>query len=249
MRSPITHILLGSLFLTSVFACAAPVASEDAPAGASAASEDPRDSLAKSATSVTLSENGKDSALGAPSKIDAVLATLHGHLTALPGTPRCGPPRLRMAFNGADAKKLATVNVCDADTAFLQVGTKWYEAPFAEPSLRKVFAAEPLVGDVLLPATEVVIGNTEGAGERMPATAYAKGLDLDAKPATRSAAEVPRCAPSMTLRFTTGNADVATVAVFCPKNENDTSAPATLTVKGELVGWITFDIAKALGSF
>ena len=54
----------------------------------------------------------------------------------------------------------------------------------------------------------------------------------------------------MTLRFVdSSKKDVGTVAVFCPKNEDDTEAPATLTMNGKLAGWITFDIAKAMGSF
>jgi hypothetical protein len=251
MKSLIAPLLVASLSLslaslTAGAGCAAPT-EQEVSEGASAATDDPRGSLAKDSKSLTLSENGEVSTIGAPKKIKAALESLTGTLTPLGGAPRCGPPRLTLTFAGAAAKKLATVNVCGETQAFLQTDGKWFQAKLAEPALRKAFAGKPLVGDLLLDATEVAVGNAEGIGERQPSTAFVKGLDLDAEPATRSAAQTPRCAPLMNLHFTKGISAVAELAVFCPKGENDTIAPATLTVKGKLVGWVTYDISAVLG--
>lgn len=251
MRSLLTcSVLVASLALASLTGCAAPTEPEDSANGASAATQDPRIALGKDAQSLALTQNGKTTAIGAPAKIAAALRSIDGTITALAAAPRCGPPRLTLAILGADGKSAGTVTACEEDTAFLQVGRDWFEVAFAEPALRAAFAGKAAVGDLLLPATNVVVGNTAGAGETQPAATFKKGLDLDAQPATRAASEVPRCAPIMTLRFVDASKkEVGTVAVFCPKNEDDTVAPATLTVKGKLAGWITFDIAKAMGVF
>ncbi|HSO35870.1 MAG TPA: hypothetical protein VLT33_25245 [Labilithrix sp.] len=249
MRPFLTSLALASLSLASLVGgagCAAPTEA-DVEDDSSAVTSDPRASLGSDAQSLTLSEDGKDTTFGAPKKIKAALASLDGRLKELAGAPRCGPPRLSLTVSGAAAKKLATVDVCGEAQAFLHVGAKWYEAPFAEAALRKALGDKALMGDVLVDATDVAIGNTAGVGSRHSAAPYKKGFDLDAAPAARAASEVPRCMPLMTLRFSKGTAAVADVAVFCPKNENDTVAPASVTVKGALVGWVTFDLAAALG--
>lgn len=249
MRSLITSVVFASLALASFSGCAADTESETSD-GASAATTDPRPGLGKDASSLILTENGKDTAMGAPAKIKSALTSIDGTLTALAAAPRCGPPRFMLTINGADGKKAATVSACEPKKAFLQVGTSWFQVPFAEPALRDAFAKKAALGDILLLATDVVIGNTEGAGETQPAASFRKGFDLDAEPATRAASDVPKCAPLMTLRFIDAKKkDVGTIAVFCPKKENDTAAPATLTVGGKVVGWVTFDIAKSFGGF
>lgn len=249
MRSLITSVLLASLSLVAASGCAAPTES-DAEDGASAATNDPRPSLGRDARTMILSEGGKETAIGSPAKIKAALKSIEGKLIALPGAPKCGPPRFVLTLSGADGKKRATMNACEEKKAFLQIDKDWFETAFAEPVFRKAFSDKPAVGDVLVTATDVILANTEGAGERQPAATFKKGLDLDAMPQTRAAADVPKCMPLMTLRFIDASKkDVATVAVFCPKKDNDTEAPATLTVNGKLVGWVTFDIAKTFGGF
>ena len=250
MRSLITSsVLFASVALAPLWGCAAPTESDETGGGASAVTGDAGAPLGAGATSLTLTENGKSTSIGAPGKIGAALRSL-GTLTALPAATRCGPTRLTLTIKGADGKASASVQVCEEKSAFVQVGTDWFQTPFAEATLRKVFTAKAAVGDLLLPATNVVVGSAEGAGETQPAATFKKGLDLDAQPQARKASDVPKCAPLMTLRFVdSSKKDVGTVAVFCPKNEDDTEAPATLTMNGKLAGWITFDIAKAMGSF
>jgi hypothetical protein len=254
MRSLVTTVVLASLSLVSAVGCATAAEPDDGSQGASAVSQDPRGSLVKDAESVILSENGTETVLGAPSKIKSALASIDGRVVALPAAPRCGPPRFLLTINGADRKKLATVSVCETDKAFLQVGTKWYETPLAEPALRAVLAKKPLVGDLLLSATEVALNGAQGLIRRQSVSLNAAAFDLDAEPVTRVAAEVardldrPGCAPLMSLYFTKGSTDVATVTVFCPVNASDTAAPARLFAKGNEVGWVTYDLTKADGA-
>jgi hypothetical protein len=246
----VASIILGAL--SSGCAAQPGESSEDENAnGASAASSDPRVSIKKDAQSILLHTADTDQGIGAPAKIKHALASMDGGgLLALPGAPRCGPPRLSLTINDAENKKLASVSVCGTDdTAFLQFKTDWFQVPFKEGTVREVFAEKAAVGDMLYAATEVAIRNPSGTGQRQPAAQYKKGFDLDSKPAKREANETPRCAPLMTLQFTKGSTDVASVAVFCPKNDNDTKAPATITVRGQLIGWVTYDLAGVLGSF
>ena len=55
----------------------------------------------------------------------------------------------------------------------------------------------------------------------------------------REGARYPRHLPA---RVPVVRTELATIAVSCPKEENDTAAPASTQVGGTLVGWATFDI-------
>ena len=126
MRLLITSVVLASLSLASLSGCAAATES-DTSDGASAVTADPRPALTKDAQSLSLKENGKETAIGAPAKIAAALKAIDGPLKALPAAPRCGPPRFVLTVTGSDGKTAATVNACEATKAFLQVGTAWFE--------------------------------------------------------------------------------------------------------------------------
>lgn len=231
---------------TSLVACASPTEDDASGSAGSASSLDPRPSLAKDARGVTLTMGGKITTVAAPKKVAAVMKALEGRHTALGGAPRCGPPRFTLDLLGEDTKAKASVQVCGENTGFLKADGKWYEVPVEESALLDVFASDRTVGDILWGATRIKAADGDSADGAALAS-YTKAFDLDSVPEKLSASATPRCAPVMTFTFADERKDIATVAVSCPKEENDTAAPASIHVDGKLVGWATFDIARVFG--
>ncbi len=239
MRS-LARLLPLSLLLVAA-ACAAPDASDDQSAASAQTAGDPRAALAKDAKAVTLSKDRKDTTVAAPKKIASVLKALEGAAEPASGAPRC-PSRFTLEILGEGGTSIAELRSCAVGQGALKVGTDWYLVPVAEGAVLAAFDGEQAIGDLLWGATSMKTPDGDGAGAQ-DLELWKKGFDLDAVPTETPSEPLPRCPPMMTFDFLKGTEKLASIALQCPKNENDTKTLASITAGGK-TRWSTFDIAR-----
>lgn len=248
-KALVLSLALASISLLSLGGCAQPTDDAETQTGAVAAdtNESKLAEVAAKAMLLQVKENGDEKLLGSPQKIAKVLSALQGTAEALHGTPRCGPPRIELVVANEDGEVLAKASVCGATKAFLQIGSIWYETPFAEATLREVLAQEPAIGDILATADGATM-TISGRTQSLDAKRTKKGFDADAFPTPQPDRPVTRCPPLITYTFKKGDADVATVHVPCGFEDEET-APAQIIIGETAVGYANFNFAASIGAF